>query len=246
MSVVVLCSSMLACSASGLAPRDAGGESDAGAGRDAGTTDAGFDSGPNPVSSLDDERRCWDVQRRINDLMSSHQVCAKDEDCVVGQLDVPCFERLACTQAWSKSTDVEELKRTALSLRDKYEQSCHRCESAGCSLRPADVRAFCDSESKLCTYYSGRESDADAGPSKSDAGTAPTLPSSPYACQANDDCVIKDVGECCTYPRCANVDAEFERASCPGMGCVAGYKSYDHCECRENVCRTMFREVIVY
>lgn len=248
MSVVVLCSSMLACTASNRAPRDAGGESDAAPGRDAGTTsDAGFDSGANPVSSLDDERRCMEVQTRIYDIVRSRQACTTEEDCIVGQLDIPCFERFACPQAWSKSTNLDELKQTVLSLRSKYEQSCHRCEARECALSAAHARAFCDPVTKLCTSYSSQLRDADAGARTADAGPTTAVASSPYACQGSDDCVIQYGGACCSYPRCANADVTFGQPWCPAtVACVDGYPSYDHCECRDNVCRTMLGDASVY
>jgi len=65
--------------------------------------------------------------------------------------------------------------------------------------------------------------------------------SSPYACQTNNDCTIRDVGNCCGYyPRCANANAIFTPPSCSGgQAGVCGFPAIDSCTCRQNVCRSL-------
>ena len=200
-----------------------------------------------PPSDIEDAESCLAVQKRSDELLRSHQGCVSDEECVVGELEVPCIERFWCTQAWRKDTNVKALKQSAMSLRSEYERSCHTCATTSCAFDASEAHAFCDSETKLCTYYSRRTAGADAGAIALDGGTGDPQASlaSPYTCQDHADCVIKQVGGCCSY-RCANVSAAFEAASCPGVGCDDGHKSYDRCECQQNVCRTLFGDAAVY
>ncbi|CAG9940301.1 unnamed protein product [Clonostachys rosea f. rosea IK726] len=54
-----------------------------------------------------------------------------------------------------------------------------------------------------------------------------------FACTADSDCVIRNVGNCCGYyPKCANADAELpDPCPGPGMAGVCGFPTIDSCKC---------------
>jgi hypothetical protein len=64
---------------------------------------------------------------------------------------------------------------------------------------------------------------------------------SPYACETDNDCTIRDVGNCCGfYPRCANANAVFTPPDCSGGTVGAcGFPAIDSCTCRQNLCRSL-------
>ncbi|MFT3925251.1 MAG: hypothetical protein QM778_22125 [Myxococcales bacterium] len=66
-----------------------------------------------------------------------------------------------------------------------------------------------------------------------------------YSCTEDEDCTIKDVGNCCGYyPRCVNVDSPTPGPECVGddgesLGGVCGWPDITHCSCVQNTCRSM-------
>ena len=68
----------------------------------------------------------------------------------------------------------------------------------------------------------------------------------PYYCEVDNDCVIKDVHNCCGYyPRCVNVghepDIEAVQRECreKGIVSVCGFPSITGCRCVEGKCQSM-------
>ena len=64
-----------------------------------------------------------------------------------------------------------------------------------------------------------------------------------YSCQNDEDCLIKDVHNCCGfYPRCTNknalVNGELVSEFCEneGVSSVCGFPSIDYCACENNKC----------
>ena len=69
-------------------------------------------------------------------------------------------------------------------------------------------------------------------------------PVNDYTCQTDEDCAIKDVGNCCGYyPKCVNKDFEPDidglRQWCKenGMVSVCGWPEIDSCVCEEGCCK---------
>jgi hypothetical protein len=62
-----------------------------------------------------------------------------------------------------------------------------------------------------------------------------------YSCNEDEDCVIKDVHNCCgAYPRCVNQSSATPPPVCPaGVSSVCGWPDIDSCTCKENRCRSM-------
>lgn len=65
-----------------------------------------------------------------------------------------------------------------------------------------------------------------------------------YSCEANKDCTIKDVHNCCGYyPECVNVNAKvdpkFVSQKCAEkeLSGVCGFPSIEGCICAENTCQ---------
>lgn len=65
-----------------------------------------------------------------------------------------------------------------------------------------------------------------------------------YSCDADSDCEIKDVRNCCGYyPECVNinakVDPDFVNKACgeESMGSICGFPSIDACKCVNNKCQ---------
>ncbi len=78
-----------------------------------------------------------------------------------------------------------------------------------------------------------------------DAATAPlnTGDSVDYSCERDDQCVVKDVGNCCGYyPACVNVDSptfpDQVKAECAreGTAGVCGFPQIDACRCVDQRC----------
>lgn len=64
-----------------------------------------------------------------------------------------------------------------------------------------------------------------------------------YSCESDEDCIIKDVGNCCgVYPRCLNKDANtypgFVKQFCAEekLVSICGFKSISSCECVSSTC----------
>lgn len=78
-------------------------------------------------------------------------------------------------------------------------------------------------------------------------GKAPRDASNPdRSCQADSDCAVKDVGNCCGYfPRCVNKDARTDpagvRAQCEkdGMSSICGFQEISGCQCVEGRCESL-------
>jgi len=66
-----------------------------------------------------------------------------------------------------------------------------------------------------------------------------------YSCQADSDCEVKDVHNCCGYfPACANINSntnpDFVRSACEkeGLGSVCGFPAINNgCKCEDNTCK---------
>jgi len=65
-----------------------------------------------------------------------------------------------------------------------------------------------------------------------------------YSCQQDEDCVVKDVSNCCGYyPQCVNIRAEtnpvFVRSACvaEGLSGICGFPSVSDCRCLEGRCQ---------
>ena len=68
----------------------------------------------------------------------------------------------------------------------------------------------------------------------------------PVACADTDECVVKNVGNCCgMLPRCVHRDAKPDldgvRAYCEKQGIVSicGFQPIEACQCIEEVCRAL-------
>lgn len=68
------------------------------------------------------------------------------------------------------------------------------------------------------------------------------------SCQIDNDCVIKDVRNCCgAYPQCVNaraqVDLDFVRQACEkeGVAGVCGYPAIDSCKCVNSKCQGVLK-----
>ncbi len=64
-----------------------------------------------------------------------------------------------------------------------------------------------------------------------------------YSCGKNEDCVIKDVHNCCGYyPKCVNINAAVDpqkvKEFCKSGGrvSVCGFPSVSSCTCADNIC----------
>ena|SRR3989338_8450541 len=69
---------------------------------------------------------------------------------------------------------------------------------------------------------------------------------SPYSCNADNDCEVKDVHNCCGYyPRCVNKnyvpDIEAVKMECKEKGIVSvcGWADIEQCKCISNECKGM-------
>jgi hypothetical protein len=74
----------------------------------------------------------------------------------------------------------------------------------------------------------------------------PATPSLPadgidYACSADADCEVKNLGSCCGYnPRCMNARSQPVPEQCgKGMMSTCGFPEITHCACAENRCVSM-------
>lgn len=64
-----------------------------------------------------------------------------------------------------------------------------------------------------------------------------------YSCRSDDECAVKDVGNCCGYyPACVNRDSptfpEQVKADCAASGAmsICGFREIDACVCRNERC----------
>ena len=64
-----------------------------------------------------------------------------------------------------------------------------------------------------------------------------------YSCKTNDDCAVKDVGNCCGYyPKCLNkkqqTSPEIVRETCKNqkLASICGFSDIKECGCRNNRC----------
>jgi hypothetical protein len=214
------------------------------------------DPGQHPAdSSTADAAPCAALVESAKVLLESHTTCQVDADCRDEAILAPCPAPPQCSVYVRKDTDV--LWSAATKLELDYLHGCGRCAAVKCSARET-TRAYCD-PTKHCA---GRKqpassmADAAAPEPRSDAGARPVTTdassaaadaslandagsgASPYACKANLDCVITNVGNCCGYyPRCANVNATFAPPACTGgQTGVCGFPTIDSCECRQNSC----------
>jgi len=197
-----------------------------------------------------------DLTRRATALLDSHRSCTRDEDCRAQAIAAPCPARAAssCTVFVRKDTDV---LWTAMAELEQAYLACGgaKCAGAKCGERPR-TEAYCNA-AKQCD---GRkldlaDPDRDAGvradasvpvgdaavSNTADASVPPDAASSVdarFACEANLDCVVKDVGNCCGYyPRCANVAATFFPPNCSGgQAGVCGFPTITSCECIQKQC----------
>jgi hypothetical protein len=85
-------------------------------------------------------------------------------------------------------------------------------------------------------------------PSASSPSTPPPAAEAPlpadgidYACAADADCVVKNLGSCCGYnPRCMNERSAPVPEQCgEGMVGVCGFPEITHCACQESRCVSM-------
>src|SRR5688500_4786370 len=85
-------------------------------------------------------------------------------------------------------------------------------------------------------------------PSASSPSTPPPAAEAPlpadgidYACAADADCVVKNLGSCCGYnPRCMNERSAPVPEQCgEGMMGVCGFPEITHCACQESRCVSM-------
>ena|SRR3989344_1485918 len=72
-----------------------------------------------------------------------------------------------------------------------------------------------------------------------------------YSCSTDDDCVVKDVHNCCGYfPRCVNKDytpdVEAVKKNCQdkGFASICGWSVITNCTCVENTCKSMQGDTI--
>lgn len=174
---------------------------------------------------------CEAIEERASALLASNQHCSADSDCTLASIEAPCLGALLCPKPVSKSANLPLLRRRAKSLSATYKKRCDRCAVARC-ISPESTRVFCDQTTKRCA---------------SEMITTPPPPPPPpppvdarFQCKQDSDCTVKDVGNCCGYyPRCANVNATFERPKCDGMAGVCGFPVIERCACVENTCRAM-------
>ena len=73
-----------------------------------------------------------------------------------------------------------------------------------------------------------------------------------YFCNANSDCEIKDVHNCCGYyPRCVNkgyipdIEAVMRKCEQEGMASICGFPDITNCKCIDNECKSMQGNEIV-
>jgi Tfp pilus assembly protein PilV len=66
------------------------------------------------------------------------------------------------------------------------------------------------------------------------------------SCTENNDCVVKDVRNCCGYyPSCVNKDASIDHAfvewACAeeGLASICGFIEIESCECANNTCQAV-------
>ena len=191
-------------------------------------------------------RSCDDLQESAGELLGSYQSCDEDADCTLAAIPAACLGAFVCQPAVAKDAKLDALRRKARALSALYQARCEdQCIVARC-VAPDQQRAYCDAASKRCAvaYAPAPRVDAQVPEPEptSDAGTPtdPTAGDPRYQCRSDDDCAVKDVGNCCgTYPRCANVAATFERPSCEGHAGVCGFPSIESCACRESRCRSL-------
>lgn len=189
---------------------------------------------------------CDDLQDAAEDLLESYQACDDDADCTFATVEARCLGAFTCQPPVNRGANLAGLRRRAKSLAALYGRRCSdQCIVARC-VSPETQRAFCSPETKRCAkaYVPPPAVDAsvpepepqpDAG-STTDASSADPR----FQCDSDADCAVKDVGNCCGYyPRCANVDATFERPSCEGRAGVCGFPTIESCACRQNTCRSL-------
>lgn len=65
------------------------------------------------------------------------------------------------------------------------------------------------------------------------------------SCEQDNDCVVKDVGNCCGYfPACVNVaatpdpEAVAEQCRSEGIAAVCGFEEISSCQCVDHVCQS--------
>ena len=73
-------------------------------------------------------------------------------------------------------------------------------------------------------------------------------PCSPYYCEKDEDCEIKNIGNCCGYyPACVNKnyepDLEAIQKECDekGMMSVCGFPVINACECTDSLCKGIMK-----
>jgi hypothetical protein len=80
-------------------------------------------------------------------------------------------------------------------------------------------------------------------PATTPEAAPPSLPADgiDYACSADADCEVKNLGSCCGYnPRCMNVRSQPVPEQCAeGMMGTCGFPEITHCACSESRCVSM-------
>ncbi len=97
------------------------------------------------------------------------------------------------------------------------------------------------------------EPESTEAPAKEVVAPGIELPIDPRQCEADADCIVKNVGNCCGYyPSCVNVshepDLEAVTKKCEedDRTATCGYPEISHCTCVEHRCRSMQGDVEVF